>query len=231
MTLDALVMAGGKGTRLQPLTFALPKPLLPVGERPILEIIIRQLRRHGFDRVFVSVGHKGHLIKAYLSEVEIDGIAISFITETEPLGTAGALRLLPDDVDDVFMINGDILTRVDYAGVLQGHRSSGDAALTVVVHHHEVPLPYGVLELAGDRIVGIQEKPVMRFPVATGMYAVSRRAIDQLPATRTDMPDLINLLSNRGLVRAHVINEFWTDVADLADYERINVDGDAWTDP
>lgn len=231
MTMDALVMAGGKGTRLQPLTFALPKPLLPVGERPILEIIIRQLRRLGFERVFVSVGHKGHLIKAYLSEVDIDGINISYLTEAEPLGTAGPLRMLPDDVDDVFMINGDILTRVDFAAVLRNHRASDGAALTVVVHHHEVPLPYGVLDLADDRIVAIREKPVMRFPVATGMYAVSRSVIDELPSQHTDMPDLINALAARGLVRAHVIDEFWTDLADLADYERINVDGDAWTDP
>ena len=228
--MDALIMAGGRGTRLQPLTFALPKPLLPVGGRPIIEIIIRQLRRFGFERAFVSVGHKGHLIRAYLSEAGIDGIAVEYVLEPEPLGTAGPLRLLPADVEDLFMINGDILTRVDFAGVLRAHRAQSTASLTVVVHHHEVPLPYGVFDLDGDRVAGIREKPVLRFPVATGMYALDRRAIDVLPQGRTDMPELINRLVAAGQVRSHVIDEFWTDVADLADYERVNVDGDSWAD-
>src|SRR3954447_3244677 len=108
--MDALVMAGGLGTRLRPLTFSLPKPLLPVGGQPILEILLRQLRRQGFTRVFVSVGHKGHLVRSYLNELALDGVAVSCVAEDTPLGTAGALRLLPDDVADVFVINGDILT-------------------------------------------------------------------------------------------------------------------------
>jgi NDP-sugar pyrophosphorylase family protein len=228
--MDALIMAGGKGTRLQPLTFALPKPLLPVGERPIIEIILLQLRSFGFDRVFVSLGHKGHLIRAYLAEVDISGLEIVGLSETQPLGTAGALRLLPDDVGDLFMINGDILTKVDFRAVLRGHTEAPEAALTVVVHHHAVPLPYGIFQLEAGLVKRVDEKPTLHFPVATGMYALDRGAIDLLPPGRSDMPDLINLLAPRGLVRAHLIDEFWTDVADLADYERVNVEGRTWVE-
>lgn len=224
-------MAGGVGTRLQPLTFSLPKPLLPVGERPIIEIIIGQLRRAGFDRVFISLGHKGHLIRAYLSEASLGDVQIEYLVEETPLGTAGALRLLPDDVDDIFVINGDILTRTDFAGVLSGHRSGdGHAVLTVVIHNHDVPLPYGVFELDHDRVVSIEEKPTLHIPVATGMYALDRRAVEAIPPGRSDMPDLINALTPTRRVRAHLIDEFWTDVADLVDYERVNLDGDLWSD-
>src|SRR3954453_4534652 len=141
----SLVMAAGLGTRLRPLTFSLPKPLLPVGGQPILEILLRRLRRQGFTRVFVSIGHKGHLVRSYLKELSLDGGDVACVSEDTPLGTAGALRLLPDAVADVFVINGDILTESDHAGVLREHAASG-AALTLVVHHHSVPLPYGVVD-------------------------------------------------------------------------------------
>lgn len=228
--MDALIMAGGRGTRLQPLTFALPKPLLPVGERPIIEIILLQLRAFGFDRVFVSLGHKGHLIRAYLNEVQIPDTQIVPLNEDQPLGTAGALRLLPADVDHLFMINGDILTKVDFRAVLRGHTDLPGSVLTVVVHHHNVPLPYGIFQLEDGLVRHVQEKPTLHFPVATGMYALSRAAIDRLPPGRSDMPDLINLLAADGLVRAHFIDEFWTDVADLADYERVNVEAVEWVE-
>jgi NDP-sugar pyrophosphorylase family protein len=228
---DALVMAGGRGTRLQPLTFSLPKPLLPVGGQPILEILLRQLRRQGFRRVFVSVGHKGHLVRSFLNELALDGVAVACVSEDEPLGTAGALRLLPPDVDELFVINGDILTESDHGQVLEGHRRN-DAALTLVVHHHSVPLPYGVVDLEGDSVTGVREKPVLQLPVATGMYAMTlSRVLPLLPAGRSDMPDLINALAAQGRVRAHVTSSFWTDVADLADYERIELDSQRWAEP
>lgn len=224
-------MAGGLGTRLQPLTFSLPKPLLPVGGQPILEILLRQLRRFGFERVFVSVGHKGHLVRSYLNEVRLDGVTTHCVSEEQPLGTAGALRLLPDDVADVFVVNGDILTESDHGEVLRGHMTSG-AAMTVVVHDHAVPLPYGVVDLAGERLTGIREKPVLQLPVATGMYALSlAEVLAVLPEGRADMPDVVNLLAARGRVRGHVMQAFWTDVADLADYERVELDSSRWAEP
>src|SRR5436190_1707962 len=227
--MDAVVMAGGLGTRLQPLTFSLPKPLLPVGERPIVEILVRQLAAQGFARVFLSVGHKGHLIRAYFNEVTVTGVELRFMAEPEPLGTAGALRLLPVDVHDVFVVNGDILTDADFASILRRHVASG-ATVTVAVHHHAVPLPYGVFTLDGDTVVKIEEKPTINLPVATGMYALSRAAIDALPDGPCDMPTLLNTLAARGQVRAHVFAGFWTDVADLAAYEAVNLDAQRWAD-
>lgn len=229
LTMDAVVMAGGRGTRLQPLTFSLPKPLLPVGERPIVEILVRQLASQGFRRVFLSIGHKGHLIRAYFNGASVPGTELVFIEEPEPLGTAGALRLLPSDVEHVFVVNGDILADVDFAAVLSGHVGSG-FPVTVVVNHHPVPLPYGVFTLDGDAVMEIREKPTLQLPVATGMYALSRAAIDELPSGRTDMPDLLNRLAVRRQVRAHVIEGFWTDVADLAAYEAVNLDAQRWAD-
>lgn len=222
-------MAGGQGTRLRPLTFSLPKPLLPVGERPIVEILVRQLRRWGFHRVFLSVGHKGHLLRAYFAQAPVAGIELVFLAEDQPLGTAGALRLLPGDLEHCFVVNGDILTDVDFAAVLRGHVAAA-CALTVVVQRHSVPLPYGVIQFEGGRLVGIQEKPTLTLPVATGMYAVSRSAIAALPAGRCDMPDLLNSLAADGGVRAHETAGFWTDVADLAAYEAVNLDAQRWAD-
>lgn len=225
--MDAVIMAGGRGTRLQPLTFALPKPLLPVGERPIVEIILRQLAGRRFERVWVSLGHKGHLIRAYLEVNPVAALDVRWLVEDHPLGTAGALRLLPPEVEHCFVINGDILTEIDFAEVLSGHIASGFDA-TAVVHRHDVKLPYGVFDLDGDRIRSIDEKPTLRLPVATGMYAFSRAAIDAMPNRRCDMPELLNRLAALGRVRAHLIEGFWTDVADLADYEAVNLDSDRW---
>jgi len=226
--LDAVVMAGGYGTRLQPLTFALPKPLLPVGERPIIEILLRQLARRGFERVWVSLGHKGDLIRAYLDQTRVD-TKIYWLTEDTPLGTAGSLRLLPEDVEHCFVVNGDILTELDFAAVLTAHVASGYAA-TAVVHRHDIKLPYGVFELDDGVVREIKEKPTLRLPVATGMYALSRAAIESLPEGRCDMPDLLNRLASAGRLRAHEMDVFWTDVADLAAYEAVNLDSDRWAD-
>jgi len=214
---------------LRPLTFSLPKPLLPVGERPIVEILVRQLVAQAFERIFVSIGHKGHLIRTYFNGAPVPGTELIFVDEQEPLGTAGALRLLPDDVENVFVVNGDILADLDFAAVLRGHVASGFPA-TVVVDHHAVPLPYGVFTLDGDAVVEIREKPTLQLPVATGMYALSRAAIDELPTGRTDMPELLNRLAARRQVRAHVMEGFWTDVADLAAYEAVNLDAQRWAD-
>ena len=228
--MDALVFAGGRGTRLQPLTFSLPKPLLPVRDTPIIEIILRQLRRRGFTRVFVSVGHKGHLVRAFLTQLDLEGIEVQFLDEREPLGTAGPLRLLPPDVERFFVINGDILSNVDFRAVLDEHAAQDRAYMTAVVHHHAVVLPYGVIGLDGEQITGIDEKPTLNIPVAAGMYAFDRRVLEVVPPGRVDMPDVIKRLAVDGRVRAHITKEDWTDIADLADYEKVNLDNFVWDD-
>lgn len=225
----AVVMAGGQGTRLRPLTVTIPKPMLPVGSRAILEIILRQLQAAGITTVYVSVGYRGYLVRSFLRELAIDGLRIEVLEEDEPLGTAGALALLPPGPESVFAINGDVLTRAPMAVAIAAHVESA-AALTMLVHRHPVPLPYGLIEIEDGLVRGVREKPVIDFEVATGMYVISRDVIDGLTAgERLDMPDLITGLIQEGRpVRAHVFDELWTDVADLADFEKVNLNSEEW---
>ena len=147
----AVILAGGKGTRLRPYTTVLPKPLVPVGERPILELILAQLHAAGFTRADLCVGHLGGLIRAYLSESGVvpDGLEVHYQWEEEPLGTAGALHLIERPEEPFLVMNGDILTTLDYGEFLRAHSESG-AALTIATHHKDVPLALGVIESEGD---------------------------------------------------------------------------------
>jgi NDP-mannose synthase len=226
----AVVMAGGQGTRLRPLTVTIPKPMLPVGSRAILEIILRQVQQAGISTVYVSVGYRGYLVRSFLRELAIDGLRIEVLEEDEPLGTAGALALLPPGDEQVFTMNGDVLTRAPMAAAIAGHAASHDAALTMLVHRHPVPLPYGLIEIEDGLVRGMREKPVIDFDVATGMYVISRDVIAGLVrGERVDMPDLITGLISAGrTVRAHVFDELWTDVADLADFEKVNLNSEEW---
>lgn len=227
----AVVMAGGQGVRLRELTVAVPKPLLPVGSRPILEIILHQLVRAGLSRVFVSVGYRGWLVKSFLREMSVAGLTIDVLEEDHALGTAGALSLLPPGPEAVFSINGDVLTRAPMAKAVAHHHSL-TADFTMLVHRHLVPLPYGLIDMSGGYVVAVREKPTVDFRVATGMYVISRGVINSLtPAGRIDMPDLINDLIARGKrVAGFEFDELWTDVADLADYEKVNLNSEEWED-
>ena len=233
MSGDAIgfVFAGGKGTRLRPLTLAVPKPLLPVGTRAILEIILHWLAREGIRRIFVSVGYRGYLVRAYLREIDLGGVEVTMVEEDVPLGTAGPLSLLPPGDEPVFVMNGDVLCRAPVSKALVAHERSG-ADLTMLVQDHPVPLPYGLVDSVDGAVTGIREKPVVRFRVATGMYVVSRSALAFLePGVRCDMPDLITgLISEKRQVRQFEFDEFWTDVADLADYEKVNLEAEQWED-
>lgn len=225
----AVVMAGGQGTRLRPLTVTIPKPMLPVGSRAILEIILRQLQHAGIGLVYVSVGYRGYLVRSFLRELAIGGLRIEVLEEVEPLGTAGALALLPAGPEAVFAMNGDVLTRAPIARAIEGHAGSG-AALTMLVHRHPVPLPYGLVDIKDGMVRRVREKPVIDFEVATGMYVIAREVIDAMtPGERVDMPDLITGLIGAGRpVRGHVFDELWTDVADLADFEKVNLNSEEW---
>lgn len=231
MPATALVMAGGQGSRLRPLTISIPKPLLPVGSRAILEIILSQIASAGVSCAYVSVGYRGFLVKAFLRELRIASLNVEVIEEDTPLGTAGPLSLLPELDGPVFMMNGDVLTRAPIADAIADHAASG-ADLTMLVHRHPVPLPYGLVDVADGRVQGIREKPVLDFDVATGMYVFSPRTVASVPsATRIDMPALItDLISSGRDVRAFAFTELWTDVADLADYEKVNLNSAEWED-
>jgi NDP-mannose synthase len=220
----AVVLAGGLGMRLRPFTTILPKPLLPIGDRPILEVILRQLRRAGFEKVDLCVGHLGDLIRVYFSEGTVlpDGLELDWHWEPgEPLGTAGALRVVPG-LDDTFLaMNGDILTTLDYAAFMEHHRAS-EAALTIAVQGRRVEVDLGVLELSDTVVTGYREKPTLRYDVSMGIYAYEPRALEYLPADGPcQFPELVQRLLDAGEhVCAYQSHADWFDIGTVGEYER-----------
>jgi NDP-sugar pyrophosphorylase family protein len=217
----AVVLAGGLGTRLRPLTATIPKPLLPIGNQPILEVLLQQLRRDGISRVRLCVGHLATFIQAYFRDGEALGVTLDYLVEREPLGTAGALRVLAHLPREFLMINGDTLTDIDFRSLLDTHRRSG-AAITAFTPLIEDHIDFGVLDLNEETgaIVAYHEKPRNRFFVSSGIYALSRSVVDLVPAGRFDMPELVTRALERGLaVQSFRSGAYWRDIGRPADYE------------
>jgi NDP-mannose synthase len=224
LTRRAIILAGGLGMRLRPYTAVLPKPLMPVGDRPILDVIVRQLRRHGFERLTIVTGHLAELIEAFFGNGERHGVAIDYFREDEPLGTVGALRLI-DDLDEHFLVmNGDVLTDLDFAELLDSHAAGGSVA-TIAAHKRDVQVSLGVLqfdhEAEPDRLTGYVEKPTYHYDVSMGVYAFSRQVLDFIePGQRLDFPDLVLKLIDAGEhVRARRSEHYWFDIGRHDDYE------------
>ena len=220
LPLQAVVMAGGLGTRLSPLTDELPKPMLPVGDHPILELIIEQLRQSGISKVNLATHYKKDIISGHFGDGSEFGVGIQYVEEDQPLGTAGALSLLEDSDDPLLVINGDILTQVDFRNMLAFHQEH-EADMSVAVRHHELQLPYGVVTVDGVRISGITEKPVIRHLINAGIYLLEPSVRRYIPSGRSyDMPDLItNMLRDGRRVVSFPIGEYWVDIGRHADYE------------
>jgi dTDP-glucose pyrophosphorylase len=217
-----VLMAGGLGTRLRPLTEDCPKPLLPIGGKPILENILEGFREQGFKRIFIAVNYKGDMIRSHFGSGERWGVELSYLDETTPLGTAGALSLLPAKPSaPLLVMNGDLLTRANFGSLLQFHHSHG-ASATMAVREYGFQVPYGVVTVDGVRILQIEEKPVQEFFVSAGIYALSPDALEHLPArTFFDMPTLFNeLIAARKTVAAYPLREYWVDIGRLEEFER-----------
>ena len=216
----AVVMAGGHGTRMRPYTTVLPKPLLPVGDIPILAILLEQLSATGTTRIDLCVGYLGELIQAYLdqSPPRIGDTEIRFTTESSPMGTAGALREI-DSLDEPFLLlNGDVLTSLDFGLLMSTHLGSG-ADLTVTVRTDRTEIGSGVLTLDGDRITAYDEKPVIEHEVSTGIYAIQPEALTYLDEGRVDVPDLVENLIDAGReVKAHRLEGSWYDIGTPDDH-------------
>ena len=220
----AIILAGGKGTRLRPYTTVLPKPLMPVGDRPVLDIVIRQLRHHGFDRVTIATGYLAELIEAFFRNGESYGLPIDYFREETPLGTVGALSLIDGLDEDFLVMNGDVITDLDYAALLDAHRKSG-AAATIAVHRKEVQISLGVLAFDSaeepDRLTNYYEKPKIDYDASMGVYCFSPRAIERIePHAYLDFPDLIlRLIADGETVLAWRSDAFWLDIGRHEDYE------------
>lgn len=222
----AVILAGGLGTRLKPFTFAIPKPLLPLGNVHILEVVIRQLAAAGFKRVVLTLGYMAPVFPALLGDGGKWGINIEYRHEDEPLGTAGSLRLVDDLEDDFLVMNGDILTTIDYRALMKAHKAAA-AWGTIAVTRREAKIDYGVVDIDGQGLLeGFKEKPVLHYEVSMGINILSKQAMRLIPATgRFDMPDLMLAIKGSGKkVLCYRTDCYWQDIGRFEDYQKASDD-------
>lgn len=221
----AVLLAGGLGTRLRPYTMNIPKPLLPLGDVPTIEILMRQLAEQGFERVVVTLGHLPELLMAFLGDGSRFGLGIDYEIEHSPLGTAGSLHLIQDLGRSFVMMNGDLLTTVDFGALLRDHDAS-NASASIVLTERQVAIDYGVVHISPERqLERYEEKPTLSYLVSTGIYALSSSVVSYVPATRFDMPDLMTSLRSAGEhVRCDVTTEYWQDIGRFDDYQQASAD-------
>jgi NDP-mannose synthase len=219
----AIVLAGGRGRRLAPFTTVFPKPLAPIGDVPIIDIVLRQLRWHGIEDVVISVGYLGELIQAYFAtRGGIPGLNISYVRENAPLGTAGPIAMLRDQDEDVLVVNGDVLSDLDFSDLIAFHQER-QPALSIAVHHREVTIELGVVDFAGEGVVtGFREKPRIEYHCSMGINIYSPRAIQAIaPGEALDFPDLALRLIGKGEpVLAYRTECYWMDIGRRDDYDR-----------
>ncbi|MFO7627663.1 MAG: sugar phosphate nucleotidyltransferase [Candidatus Fermentibacteraceae bacterium] len=217
----AVILAGGRGTRLAPYTAFFPKPLVPIGDFPVVEILVRQLHAAGFRRLIFATGHLSELLRAYFHQHPLIRMGMEFcwIREEEPLGTAAPLGLIDDFPENALVLNGDLFTTMDFSGFFSNHVDSR-CALSVAAHTRKVCLSLGVLSREGDRVTGYNEKPSYTFDVSMGIYGVSRRVLDHIPRNvHMDFPELVTTLLSRGeTVRCENPDCRWLDIGNPEDY-------------
>ena len=225
--MEAVILAGGKGTRLRPYTTILPKPLMPIGDMPILEILLRQMKQAGIDSAVLTVGHLAELLRLFFQDGKRLGMRISYSYEDAPLGTAGPLALV-DGLDETFLVaNGDVLTTLPLRELLAYHRKS-KAVATIAMHHRQVYIDLGVIQQSGDRITGYIEKPTYDFNVSMGIYVFEPRVLDFIPrGSHLDFPDLVRRMIDAGeIVTGFPFDGYWQDLGRPDDYERAVIDFD-----
>jgi NDP-sugar pyrophosphorylase family protein len=219
--MKAVILAGGKGTRLAPYTYILPKPMMPVGDHAILEVLLKQLSHSGVKDIVLTVGHLAHLMQAYFKNGEQYGLNISYSVESEPLGTAGPLTLV-DSLDETFLVcNGDVLTLLDVNDLIQFHRENG-AVCTIASHLRTHKINLGVLEYDGlpNQVAKYIEKPTLDFKVSMGIYVFEPEVMQYIPKGKYyDFPTLVqDLLEADELVMSYPYDGYWRDLGDHEDY-------------
>lgn len=221
-----VLMVGGLGARLRPLTETVPKPLLPVGGRPLLETIIENFATQGFRRIFLSVNYKAEMFEAHFGDGSKLGVEIEYVHESGRMGTAGSLSLLPErPTNPVVVMNGDLLTAVNFSQFLDFHREHR-AKATMAVREYSFQIPYGVVETSNHRLVSIAEKPVQQHFVSAGMNVLEPEVIDMIPkGTAIDMPQLFEaVIAQGGEAAVFPIREYWMDIGRLDDLERAQIE-------
>lgn len=226
--MKAVILAGGRGTRLRPYTTAFPKALMPIGDKPILEIIIGQLRAQNFKEIVFLVGHLGELITAFFGDGRKFGVSIKYFREKQPLGTAGGLSLIKDEIDDNFlMLNGDTLTTLNFREFFNYHKRS-NAIATVSLKKREIHIDFGVVEIESTNynVKGYIEKPNLERLVSMGVNALQPEALKHIePHKYLDFPSLIqNLVASGETVKGYVFDGYWLDIGRPDDYEKANAE-------
>jgi NDP-sugar pyrophosphorylase family protein len=220
--IPVLIQAGGEGARLRPYTMVLPKPLLPIIDTPIIEIVLRQLRHQGFRDTHISIGHLGHLLQAVLGDGERFGMNLHYVVEDQPLGTIGPLRQLPRPNGPVLVMNGDLLTDLDYVDLVE-HHTSADADLTIGICRCPVPVSLGVIDFDDEcRIVGFREKPTLHYWASTGIYVLGPRVWDLIPTNKFFGFDALmeRVLAGSLHAEAYHFDGLWLDIGRPEDHGR-----------
>lgn len=219
--IQAVIMAGGRGRRLRPFTTVFPKPLMPIGDVPILDLVIRQLRHFGVSEITVTVGYLAELMLAYLGDGSQYGMKLHFVRETEPLGTIGPLALLENHGEPILVVNGDVLTTIDYEDLVRHHRQSG-AAATLATFRRPLTLDKGIVTVdGGGRVTSFVEKPTYHNVVVMGVYVLEASVLRFITrGVRLDAPELMQRLLETGThVQSYPFSGYWLDIGQPADYE------------
>jgi len=218
----AVILAGGKGRRLEPYTITFPKPLVPVGDMPILEIVVRQLKWAGFDHVTMAVGHLAELLMAYFGDGRRWGIRIDYSREEQPLGTVGPLALMEDLPETFLVMNGDVLTTLRYDWLYSYHLNT-NTELTIATHRCNTTIDLGIIEFDGRmRVTGYREKPTLPYDASMGVYVFNRSIVDTVkPGTYMDLPTLVvQSINQQRLVKVFVSESEWLDIGRPSEYAR-----------
>lgn len=224
--MKAVILAGGKGTRLAPYTRVFPKPMMPIGDKAILEVLLLQMKRAGVDDVILTVGHMAGLMRAFFQDGSQMGINICYSYEKTPLGTAGPISLIEGLTDTFIVSNGDVLTTLDIADLVRFHREQ-KAIATIATHQRSVHIDLGVIETNGDHaIIGYVEKPNIDYQVSMGLYVFEPATLNYIPAGQyLDFPDLVKKMIAAGEhVAAYPFSGYWQDLGRPDDYEQANID-------
>jgi NDP-sugar pyrophosphorylase family protein len=217
----AVILAGGKGTRLRPYTLAMPKPLVPVVDKPILEIVLRQLKNQGFQNINIAVNHQAELIEAYFGDGGKLGLNIRYFLEDKPLGTMGPLTNMDNLPENFIVMNGDVLSDIRFDEFLEYHVDN-QALFTISCYEREEKVDYGVLNISGNNLVGFQEKPHVKYDVSMGIYAVNRKILEYIPKNSFfGFDNLMNEMLTRNVpIHTRTYNGYWMDIGRPEDYEQ-----------